>query len=319
MFIESNLRDQIFLLAERQHGVITRQQILDSGLSRGSLQGMLAKRALIFLDRGVYRVAGAPQTWEQTIISAWLAASNQIRDVAVGYRTAAAIHGLPGYARDGRAILVTARGDRETSRQARVITCTDLRSEDIATLPSGLRITSPLRTVFDLGLKLPNPARLDRLLDRSLLDKIVAVPLLWDLVTHTEGSGKRGIVRMRAALEARSGAYVPLESELEHLAIEALTRFGVVGAVRQHPLPGAPFGRVDLAFSYARLIIELDGGQHNLPSSRQADYERDVTAAREGWLVLRFTWSQVKFSPDWFAQSVADVLRARRALFHPAA
>ena len=159
----------------------------------------------------------------------------------------------------------------------------------------------------------------DWLLDRSLLDRHTTTPDLWELVLHTQSSGKRGIVQLRAALVTRSGIYVPLESELEHLAVEALDRFGIEPAVRQHPLPGAPFRRVDLAFPDARLVIELDGSQHRLPAARRADYERDIAAARAGWQVVRFDWTQVKFSPDWFARSVDDILRARRALLGKAA
>ena len=80
---------------------------------------------------------------------------------------------------------------------------------------------------------------------------------------------------------------------------------------RKHPLPGAPVGRVDLCFPDALLIVELDGGLHRLPQSRRSDYERDIAAAREGWLVVRFEWFHVRFRPAWFAASVADIRQQR--------
>ena len=116
---------------------------------------------------------------------------------------------------------------------------------------------------------------------------------------------------LRAGLADRSGEYVPLQSELEHLAVEALARRGLPPPVRQHALPGAPFGRVDLAFPDARLIVELDGRQHQIAASRRADYERDVHAARVGWQVIRFDWAQVRFSPAWFGDAVAEIRDAR--------
>lgn len=50
---------------------------------------------------------------------------------------------------------------------------------------------------------------------------------------------------------------------------------------RQHPIP--PY-IVDFACIAARLIIEVDGGQHGGP----ADQVRDTFLRRHGWRVLRF-------------------------------
>ena len=50
---------------------------------------------------------------------------------------------------------------------------------------------------------------------------------------------------------------------------------------RQHPVP--PF-TVDFACIEARLIVELDGGQHGA----ERDAERDAILAGAGWLVQRY-------------------------------
>ena len=50
---------------------------------------------------------------------------------------------------------------------------------------------------------------------------------------------------------------------------------------RQHPVP--PF-TVDFACIEARLIVELDGGQHGA----DRDAERDAILAGAGWLVRRY-------------------------------
>jgi very-short-patch-repair endonuclease len=42
------------------------------------------------------------------------------------------------------------------------------------------------------------------------------------------------------------------------------------------------------------------------------DRRRDRMAARQGWVVLRFTWEDVTERPDEIADTVAVVLAARR-------
>jgi very-short-patch-repair endonuclease len=305
---------ELFALAERQHGVVSRTQIEALGVSQASFRVLRRRNTLIEVTRGVYRVAGAPSNWNQNVMAAWLSARRWDRVIAIGRETAAAICEFRGFERSGKPVLVVPRGQGDTCGSGALVTCTDLRTQDVVRLdPSGITATSKNRTVFDLCLRQPTAARLDRFLDRALLDGHTTVPELWELVLHTQGRGKRGIVRTRGALEARSGDYVPLESELEHLAVEALAMAGITDAIRQHPLPGAPFGRVDLAFLDAKLVIELDGRQHQVASARRADYERDVAAARMGWQVVRFDWAQIKFAPQQFAAAVADILRTRRA------
>ena len=48
----------IFDLAERQHGVATRAQLLGCGIGRGAIEGRVAKGVLRPVHRGVYAVAG---------------------------------------------------------------------------------------------------------------------------------------------------------------------------------------------------------------------------------------------------------------------
>ena len=311
-----SIHPAIALLAERQYGVVTSAQIVDHGVSDRGFAALLQSGGLVAMTRCVYRVAGAPQSWEQRVVAAWLASTGPTHIAVVGRATAAALYRFHGYERKGTPVLVTTRGGSARSPLAIVATCKDLRPKDITTFsPSELPVTTRGRTAFDLALAQPTNGRLDRFIDRCLLDQQTTIAEQWELLLHAQARGKSGIARFRRALADRSGVYVPLESELEHLAVEALMRRGVPAPVRQHPLPGAPFGRVDLAFPAARLVVELDGRQHQLLTSRRADYERDVAAARMGWQVIRFDWSQVKYSPEWFAQAVDDVRRTRERLF----
>ncbi|MBB4083812.1 endonuclease domain-containing protein [Brevundimonas lenta] len=69
----------------------------------------------------------------------------------------------------------------------------------------------------------------------------------------------------------------------------------------------APIGPyvVDFACHRARLVIEVDGGVHNLPEVAVRDLARDEWFAGQGYRVLRFTTRQVEYEID----TVLDAIR----------
>ena len=76
---------------------------------------------------------------------------------------------------------------------------------------------------------------------------------------------------------------------------------------RQHPVP--PYV-ADFACVEARLIVELDGGQHGTG----ADAARDAALAAAGWLVCRYWNSEVTSNlegvlADIVAQAAARIQR----------
>lgn len=206
------------------------------------------------------------------------------------------------------------RGGTARSQLATVRTTSLLVAEDITLHSTGLAITTPLRTVADLALGERTKGRIDRLLDRALLDGHATVEELWPLYLRLRRNGRRRTSRLAVALFERSGAYVPAQSELEHLGLEALAAAGLPEPVRQHPLPGPVLGQVDLAYPEARLLIELDGRTHLMSESIRHDRRRDAAAAVAGWQVLRFGWEVVRYEPSSFADTVRTVRQQRMTL-----
>src|SRR5688500_2741460 len=83
-------------LAAASHGVVTRQQAAQLGLTRHSIDALVARGLLLKPAPGVLVVRGAPPTWEQTLRIATL--SGGPSSLAV-IESAARLHGVDGFER----------------------------------------------------------------------------------------------------------------------------------------------------------------------------------------------------------------------------
>lgn len=70
----SSFDEAIADLASRQHAVVSAQQALDLGGSRRMLGARVRQGRLVPADIDVFRVAGAPMTWESRVLAAVLSA-----------------------------------------------------------------------------------------------------------------------------------------------------------------------------------------------------------------------------------------------------
>jgi very-short-patch-repair endonuclease len=76
-----------------------------------------------------------------------------------------------------------------------------------------------------------------------------------------------------------------------------------------------PLGRyiADFACHRARLVVEVDGGQHNSTRGLMRDGQRDRWLESQGYLVLRFWNHEVLKETDVVMSRIADVLEKRLA------
>ena len=104
------------------------------------------------------------------------------------------------------------------------------------------------------------------------------------------------------------------QSELEVL--------GVLGVFRHASLPrsvgqykfraGGTSFSLDRAWPEAKLAVELDGARHHTsPEDRERDLARDAALAAAGWIVLRFTYAEVRRNPERVRARVLEVYRMR--------
>lgn len=89
--------------------------------------------------------------------------------------------------------------------------------------------------------------------------------------------------------------------------------------LRAHRLNGASFRRqkpiglyiVDFVCDAARLIIEIDGGQHYEPQGTESDARRDRYLKSEGYEVLRFSNHDVLTNRSGVLETIAATLHVK--------
>ena len=117
----------------------------------------------------------------------------------------------------------------------------------------------------------------------------------------------------RVALWAAAKADNLFESLLRGTLLDA----GLTSFLPQYPVPlGHYVAHVDLADPHRRIAIEAEGfGSHGDRGAFERDIERYDELVRRGWLVLRFTWRQLRHRPDWVVFTVGQAVDSRPAVW----
>ena len=171
----------------------------------------------------------------------------------------------------------------------------------------GLRTTTILRTILDLGQRLPlmeSVAIADTALHRRRLS-LAALRAGVD-----DRAGTRNVVRLRRLVDLvdpRSES--PMESRLRVLLVQA----GLPRPDSQVNLSdgdGDVFARADLFYAEANLVIEYDGSTHR--TSLAEDNRRQNRLLNAGYRILRFTAADVLGRPESVVAQVRHALEWRQ-------
>jgi very-short-patch-repair endonuclease len=249
----------------------------------------------------VYRVGGAPDTWEQRVLCACL-----LGLAIASHRTAAALWRLDRFTEH----LVEVSVDRwRRFERPGVVVHESLDLDRIEPVERrGIPCTPLDRTILDLGAVM-RFAEYDLMVQRVVASgRISWQELLAVLVKHAR-RGRDGAGRLRAVLDERYGI-VPAGSDFEVLVERLLVDHGLPKPVRQHEVRSAKgwfIARVDLAYPERKIAIELDGRAfHSDAEAFERDRERQNQLVLRGWTVLRFTWKQLLDEPGRIVQTVLD-------------
>jgi hypothetical protein len=192
----------------RQHGLVTTEQVLASS-TRHELNHLVATGRLEPVRRGVYRCAGAPETWHQHLLSACLAAGG---NAAASFRAAATLWDLPDFDRDRLEITVPGRLNPRLADV--VVHQTNVWGPRHTAVRHAIPTTSVARTLCDLTAVVW-PWRVVRLVNDAERRGIVSLRQLLRVFQDLENRGRRRSTVMRAVLADRLEGIRPGGSERE--------------------------------------------------------------------------------------------------------
>jgi very-short-patch-repair endonuclease len=282
----------------RQHGLVTTDQVLESS-TRHELNHLVATGRLEPVRRGVYRCAGAPETWHQHLLAACLAAGDP---AVASFRAAAALWELPGF--DTDVLEITVAG-RHNPRLADVLVHqTNVWGPDHTARHRRIPVTSVARTLCDLTA-LVWPWRVGRLVNDAERRGLATPRQILRVFRSLETKGRRRSTVMRAVLADRTDGVRPGGSEREVDVAKLLLRAQLPRPVQQHRVRiGRRVIRLDFAYPALKIAIEYDGWKpHRTRLAFDTDRARDNELEIRGWLVLRFT-------SRWTSSEIVATVRA---------
>ncbi len=293
-------------LAARQHGVVTRTQALELGLTSSMVSRRVAEGHWERLYPGVYRLPGARPTWRAALLAACFAWGP---DATASHASAAALRNLVGFVPGAMEITVPYGRDRGAPG---VVHRTELAGVDVEVVDA-IPATTVARTLLDVAGSYAEDvveAALDDALYRGLVSR---ARLRWRL-DQLAANGRAGVAVLRDLLKAREGMVSVPQSLFETRLLRLLKANGFPLPEVQHPIKdhGRFIARVDFAYPNAQLVIEADGRTSH---SGRADFERDRQRSNAlvalGWRILRITWEALTRAPATVLQMIGTALSVR--------
>jgi hypothetical protein len=289
--------------AIRQWGLITRQQLLDSGISPNRIAGLLRSGALRRAGHRVYSTLGSPRSREQAALAAVLSVG---AGAVASHATAARLWGFVYLPPDQ--VDVTVLVDAESAFGARrpgLHRTRVLPTEDV-TERAGVPCTTFERTLCDCTTRL-SAFQLGRILDDGLRHNLASLDRLAKCVLRLDSGPGRRLQIAKELLAQRDESFDPGGSASELRLLAVLRHAGVPAPVQQYHVrvDDHPY-ELDFAWPDQRVFAEYYGlAVHSGASAVAYDSSRLTAMVAAGWKPLVFTDA----SPDH-----EIVKRARGAL-----
>jgi hypothetical protein len=288
------------------HGVFRRPHAVMAGLTKRQIAQRIAEHRWLRLYRDVYRINGSPPTWEGDVLAACWAGG--FRAVAA-IRSAAELYALPGGRRD--LVEIACPRWRRVHQQALVVHETKALDSVDLTVVKGIAVTTPARTLFDLG-RVCRPGLVERALENALRRGLTTEGELDATLRRLSRSGRPGGPTLRTLLDGRNPGRRPTESEMETRLLQSMRAFGLPDPTTQHEVwQGAMFiARVDVAYPDLKIAIEYDSDEfHSGRAAIRRDRDRRHLLLAAGWLPVDIGPNDLR---DGGTLTCAAIAQARR-------
>jgi hypothetical protein len=285
-------------------GVISRDEALQLGISDDQLEKRVTSERLVIVHDGVYRVAGAPDTWHGRLRAATLAAGDA---AFASHHAFARLMNLRGTYQSEPEITVvgTQLPILDGVRVHRIdrIDPVDVRRCD------GIPCLAPPLGLLTLGARLHERGVHNAVHDAVKLG-LTAPIKLDEILRRYGGRGRRGTASFRLALKGFPPSGRASETGLELDAYRLIVNAGLPEPELQHRIVdgNGENRRLDIAYLPQRVDVECDSERWHDPIE---DARRDAAMRAIGWEVLRFDDKIIYGHPERMLRKIADTLRER--------
>jgi hypothetical protein len=269
--------------AKKQLGLVTFEQ-LRTVMEPHQIKHESTVGRIESLRRGVYRLAGVPESWEQSVLAACLACPGAV----AGFGTAGVLWGAPHIERAGIELVVP-RVHRIVLKGVTVHETTTWGAHHQGAR-GPIPVTSMARTLCDLSSRL-GPGRLGFAVDDALRRRMMTLRNFQVIAAELDGQGRKRCTITRQVLDERGAGYEPGDSHPEWRIAKLLVRAGLPRPKLGYRVKasGRSF-RLDLAYPVIRFALEYDSREfHDQTTAFFSDRERDLLLDEAGWTIKRVT------------------------------
>ena len=277
---------EIAALAARQHGVVSRAQLLAIGMGRGAIHHRVTASLMHPVHRGVFAIGHTALAKEGLWLAAVLAGGDGAR---LGRRSAAALYGMRPASPARVEVIVPRRRRKRTG--IRFLEAT-LQPDEVTVL-RGIPVTDPARTLLDLAAVL-RPHQLEHAINETEHRRLVSELSLEALLARYPR--RKGTVALRAILERRAIGRTRTRNDLEAALIAVVDEHGLPRpATNQMIELPTGWAEGDAVWFDQRLVVELDGYEtHGTRHAFEDDRARDRELQAQGWRTARITSRQLE-------------------------
>jgi very-short-patch-repair endonuclease len=289
---DATVEEILARIAWRQHGLVTRKQLLGAGISKEEIRRRIQKGALLVVHRGVYRVGHRAPSIEARYLAAVLACGDGavLSGQAAGYLWSLIKGNAPPpevTAPKRRKV----RGVRTRHARHGEINGTKWRGVPITTVPRTLVDLSSLLQLEDLARACHEAGVLHRTTPRQV-EKVL-----------TERPNTPGAKQLRKVMHG--DVHVTL-SRLERKFVQRLKENALDLPITNKSADGR---RVDCRWPEHKLTVELDSYRfHNSRRAWEQDRRREREAYARGDEFRRYTHHDVFEDPHQMLAELRDLL-----------
>lgn len=288
-------------IAARQHGIVSRDQLREVGLTEAAIEQGIATGRLYPLFRSTFAVGHPRRDRSSRLLAATLACG---KGTVVSHGSAAALLGLWQFWPAEIEVIAPVEAGRKIRGIRRRFVPPPLPEQ--ITSKVGIPCTTPSRTIVDVA-GLAGEKLLAGTVEQAAVLRVLNVSEIDEILLE---SRRRGTKKLQRVLEPwrRYSPRVRVRSRMEAKMLPLLTHHDlpIPQCNKKLKIDGEIF-EVDFLWREQRVVVETDGGRyHDNPVAQARDGHRNRALAQAGYRVPRIGWDELRDEPD---RAVGEIRR----------